>query len=220
MAPKPNKTPRQPKHNPNWHQTRRGRQDAIRARAHIVATTNNGREMSLPDDYSGFKKVTKDKSALAWVRVACSFNCVLAAATLYLQQVLAKIIRAWKWEDHADKVGWWTLGLETPPRTAIMMLQASWIGDKTMQSLSHRRQMFAARALREGQSSSSEVAALKAEVVENASADLMYEADQTHERICREILLPEVVRGHLAMVVESEGKVDSQYDHGDQWEAT
>ena len=80
--------------------------------------------------------------------------------------------------------------------------------------------MFAARALREGQSSSSEVAALKAEVVENASADVKNEADQTHEWICRDVLLPEVVRGHLAMVVESEGKVDSQYDHGDQWEAT
>ena len=176
--------------------------------------------MSLQHDHSGFNKVTRDKSGLAWVRVAWSWNCVLAAATLYLQQVLAKIIRAWKWEDHPDLVRWWTLGVETPPRTAIMMLQASWIGDKTMQSLSHRRQMFAARALREGQSGSSEVAALKAEVVENASADQIYEADQTHARICREILLPEVVRGHLAMVVESEGKVDFQYDHGDQWQAT
>jgi len=51
--------------------------------------------------------VTKEKSASACVRVACSLNCVLAAASLYLQQVLANIIRAWKWEDHADCAQFW-----------------------------------------------------------------------------------------------------------------
>jgi hypothetical protein len=183
-----------------WNIGRKGRRAMLRARNHHVVVKH---EFGLEDDLRndpgpGGSGLAPTASSLAWLRRTGSCSRVLAAGTLYLQQVLTKIVRHWDWADHPRVAQKFAIGHSTPPRQALLMLQGGSVGLWTQSRLVHNMQLFATRALNESENTAGLAATYEAEhQTSELSGWQLLGRREIENTVCPQELVPAVVRGAL-----------------------